>query len=152
MLQVEILEEKLNRETAQNYINGAIRKLNFFVNQHNNLLKKIGKTNITEEDYEIIKLNKTHQKVRPNEVWINVREAIPVSYGQVYNYMNKYYKDIVYKNISKITVGATSGTLEVIEMFTQKKNNKIRNYCTCKCSCGNIVKVRTDSIQSQKIS
>jgi len=52
MLQVEILEEKLNRETAQNYINGAIRKLNFFVNQHNNLLKKIGKTNITEEDYE----------------------------------------------------------------------------------------------------
>ena len=52
MLEVEILEEKLNKESHQNYINGAIRKLNFFVNQHNNLLQKIGKTQITEEDYE----------------------------------------------------------------------------------------------------
>lgn len=52
MLEIEILEEKLNKESHQNYINGAIRKLNFFVNQHNKLLQKIGKTQITEEDYE----------------------------------------------------------------------------------------------------
>jgi hypothetical protein len=31
---------------------GAVRKLNFFINQYDNILAKIGKTEITEEDYE----------------------------------------------------------------------------------------------------
>jgi hypothetical protein len=32
---------------------GAVRKLNFFINQYDNILAKIGKTEITEEDYEL---------------------------------------------------------------------------------------------------
>jgi hypothetical protein len=39
-------------QATQESVNGAIRKMNLFVNQHEQLLKKIGKTEITEEDYE----------------------------------------------------------------------------------------------------
>lgn len=52
LLEIEILEINTNTENSQNVVNGAIRKLNFFVNQHQNLLTKIGKEQITEEDYE----------------------------------------------------------------------------------------------------
>lgn len=52
LLEIEILEINTNTENSQNVVNGAIRKLNFFVNQHQNLLAKIGKEQITEEDYE----------------------------------------------------------------------------------------------------
>ena len=31
----------------------AVRKLNFFTNQYENLMKKIGKDELTEEDYEL---------------------------------------------------------------------------------------------------
>ena len=31
----------------------AVRKMNFFTNQYDNLMKKIGKEELTEEDYEI---------------------------------------------------------------------------------------------------
>lgn len=52
LLEVEILEIQANAANAKNYMEGAIRKLNFFMNQYDNILKKIGKTEITEEDYE----------------------------------------------------------------------------------------------------
>lgn len=52
MLEVEITEIQMHMENAQNLVNGALRKMNFLVNQHDQLLKKIGKTEITEEDYE----------------------------------------------------------------------------------------------------
>ena len=52
LLEIEILEIKSNSVNAQNYMEGAVRKLNFFVNQYENVLKSIGKTEITEEDYE----------------------------------------------------------------------------------------------------
>lgn len=52
LLEVEILEINTHLEGTQNHVNGALRKMNFLVNQHEQLLKKIGKTEITEEDYE----------------------------------------------------------------------------------------------------
>jgi len=52
LLEVEILELQYQLEGTQNHVNGAIRKMNFFVNQHKQLLEKVGKTTITEEDYE----------------------------------------------------------------------------------------------------
>jgi hypothetical protein len=52
LLEIEILEINSHLEGTQNAVNGAIRKMNFFVNQHKQLLEKIGKNEITEEDYE----------------------------------------------------------------------------------------------------
>lgn len=52
MFEVEALELNSQIEGTQNHVNGAIRKMNFFVNQHQQLLAKLGKTEITEEDYE----------------------------------------------------------------------------------------------------
>jgi hypothetical protein len=52
MLEIEILEIQSQIEGTQNHVNGAIRKMNFFVNQHKQLLEKVGKDEITEEDYE----------------------------------------------------------------------------------------------------
>ena len=52
LLELEILEAKANASSTKNYMEGAIRKLNFFVNQYENVLAKIGKDEITEEDYE----------------------------------------------------------------------------------------------------
>ena len=52
LLEIEILELQTQAQGARNYMEGAIRKLNFFMNQYDNVLKKMGKTEITEEDYE----------------------------------------------------------------------------------------------------
>lgn len=52
LLEVEIIELQYQLEGTQSHVNGAIRKMNFFVNQHKQLLEKVGKTTITEEDYE----------------------------------------------------------------------------------------------------
>jgi hypothetical protein len=51
-LEIEILELNSHLEGTQNYVNGALRKMNFMVNQHKQLLEKVGKDEITEEDYE----------------------------------------------------------------------------------------------------
>jgi hypothetical protein len=52
LLEIEILELNSHLEGTQNYVNGALRKMNFMVNQHKQLLEKVGKDEITEEDYE----------------------------------------------------------------------------------------------------
>jgi hypothetical protein len=52
LLEIEILEINSHLEGTQNAVNGAIRKMNFFVNQHKQLLEKVGREEITEEDYE----------------------------------------------------------------------------------------------------
>ena len=52
LLEIEIIELQTHMENAQNAVNGAVRKVNFLVNQHEQLLAKVGKTEITEEDYE----------------------------------------------------------------------------------------------------
>lgn len=51
-IEIEILELNSHLEGTQNHINGALRKMNFLVNQHEQLLQVIGRTEITEEDYE----------------------------------------------------------------------------------------------------
>jgi hypothetical protein len=52
MLEIEILELNSHLEGTQNHVNGALRKMNFMVNQHKQLLEAVGKNEITEEDYE----------------------------------------------------------------------------------------------------
>jgi hypothetical protein len=52
MLEVEIMEIQSQFEGTKNHMQGAVRKMNFFVNQYENLMKKIGKDELTEEDYE----------------------------------------------------------------------------------------------------
>ena len=52
LLEIEISEIISNEEEIKKSMQGALRKLNFFMNQHENLLKKIGKTEISEEDFE----------------------------------------------------------------------------------------------------
>ena len=52
MLEVEILEMQTHSVNAQNSVQGAIRKLNFFITQYNSLLKHLGVDEITEEMYE----------------------------------------------------------------------------------------------------
>ena len=52
LLEIEILELQGQLEGTQNHVNGAIRKMNFMVNQHKQLLEAVGKDEITEEDYE----------------------------------------------------------------------------------------------------
>lgn len=52
LLQVQILEIQTGLFNQQNYLEGAIRKMNFFTNQYKNLLKHLGVDEITEEMYE----------------------------------------------------------------------------------------------------
>lgn len=52
LMEIEILELNSHLEGTQNHVNGALRKMNFFINQHKQLLEKVGKSEITEEDYE----------------------------------------------------------------------------------------------------
>ena len=52
LLEVQMLELRSNKEKTQGLVNAALRKINFFMNQHDLLMKKIGKTELTEEDYE----------------------------------------------------------------------------------------------------
>ena len=52
LLETEILEIQVTMNNIQNSITGAIRKMNFFTNQYKSILKKLGKEDITEEEYE----------------------------------------------------------------------------------------------------
>ena len=52
MLEIEILELQTHSINAQNSVQGAIRKMNFFVNQYQSLLKHLKVDEITEEMYE----------------------------------------------------------------------------------------------------
>ena len=52
LLELEILEIQVGMNNNQNSISGAIRKMNFFTNQYKSILKKLGKEDITEEEYE----------------------------------------------------------------------------------------------------
>jgi hypothetical protein len=53
LLEVEIEDLLYKSDSAQNYVNGAIRKLNFMVTQYNTIMKSMGKDRITEEEYEL---------------------------------------------------------------------------------------------------
>jgi uncharacterized protein (UPF0216 family) len=51
---LEIRRDELiaKAELSRGYVEGAIRKLNFFTNQYDSLMEKLGKDTLTEEDYE----------------------------------------------------------------------------------------------------
>lgn len=53
LLEIKIIEAKAHLISTQNHVQGAIRKLNFFTNQYDSLMQKLGKTELTEEDYEL---------------------------------------------------------------------------------------------------
>ena len=53
MLEIKINEKQAQAASSRGYVEGAVRKLNFFTNQYDNLMKKIGKEELTEEDYEL---------------------------------------------------------------------------------------------------
>lgn len=52
-LQIDLEELFIKKETIQNYVGGALRKLSFLIEQYNGILRHIDKEFITEEDYEI---------------------------------------------------------------------------------------------------
>ena len=53
LLEIKILELQGHLEGTRNAVQGAVRKMNFFTNQYDNLMKKIGKEELSEEDYEL---------------------------------------------------------------------------------------------------
>lgn len=53
MLEVKINEMEASAASSRGYVEGAVRKLNFFTNQYDNLMKKVGKEELTEADYEL---------------------------------------------------------------------------------------------------
>lgn len=54
LLKLHIQEDESNLETAKNYYEGAVRRLNFYVNQYHSILESMGKKDhtFTEEEYE----------------------------------------------------------------------------------------------------
>ena len=53
LLEIRIHEKQAQAATSRGYVEGAVRKLNFFTNQYESLMKKIGKDELTEADYEL---------------------------------------------------------------------------------------------------
>ena len=52
LLEIKRDELVAKAESSRGYVEAAIRKLNFFTNQYDSLMKKLGKDTLTEEDYE----------------------------------------------------------------------------------------------------
>lgn len=52
MLQAEIIHLQIQIKNTNNSIHGAIRKMSYFTTQYKSILKKLGKEQITEEEYE----------------------------------------------------------------------------------------------------
>ena len=48
----KLLKLRVQGANIMNSVQGAIRKMNFFTNQYKEILKKLGKEDITEEEYE----------------------------------------------------------------------------------------------------
>ena len=48
----KLLKLRVNGANAMNGVQGAIRKMSFFTTQYKSILKKLGKEDITEEEYE----------------------------------------------------------------------------------------------------
>ena len=54
MIEVKIHEKQAQAASSRGYVEGCgSESLNFFTNQYDNLMKKIGKDELTEEDYEL---------------------------------------------------------------------------------------------------
>jgi hypothetical protein len=53
LIGLDIVELMMHTANAENSIKGAIRRMSFFATQYEAIMKKLGKEEITEEDYEI---------------------------------------------------------------------------------------------------
>jgi hypothetical protein len=53
LLWVDIVEINNHLSNAENSVKGALRKLSFFTTQYQAIMEKLGKDEITEEDYEL---------------------------------------------------------------------------------------------------
>ena len=53
LLWIDIIEINTQLNNIENSVKGAVRKLSFFATQYESIMAKIGKKEITEEDYEI---------------------------------------------------------------------------------------------------
>jgi len=53
LLWVDIVEINNNLNNSENSVKGALRKLSFFTTQYQAIMEKLGKEEITEEDYEL---------------------------------------------------------------------------------------------------
>jgi hypothetical protein len=53
LLWIDIVEINSQLNNAENFIKGAVRKLSFFTTQYQAIMQKLGKEEITEEDYEL---------------------------------------------------------------------------------------------------
>ena len=53
LLWIDIVEINSQLNNAENFIKGAVRKLSFFTTQYQAIMEKLGKEEITEEDYEL---------------------------------------------------------------------------------------------------
>ena len=53
LLEIKIHEKQASAASARGYVEAAVRKLNFFTNQYDSLMKKLGKDELTEADYEL---------------------------------------------------------------------------------------------------
>jgi hypothetical protein len=51
--EADALEREMLAASSRGYVEAAVRKLNFFTNQYDNLMKKIGKDELSEADYEL---------------------------------------------------------------------------------------------------
>ena len=72
MLGIEILELQTHSVNAQNSVQGAIRKMNFFVNQYESLLSHLGIDEVTEEMYEVEE-NRYHIMTAMKQALISAR-------------------------------------------------------------------------------
>ena len=72
MLEIEILELQTHSANAQNSVQGAIRKMNFFVNQYESLLSHLGIDEVTEEMYEVEE-NRYHIMTAMKQALISAR-------------------------------------------------------------------------------
>lgn len=72
MLEIEILELQTHSVNAQNSVQGAIRKMNFFVNQYESLLSHLGIDEVTEEMYEVEE-NRYHIMTAMKQALISAR-------------------------------------------------------------------------------
>lgn len=53
LLWIDIVELNTQINNSENFVKGALRKMSFFTTQYEAIMNKMGKTEITEEDYEL---------------------------------------------------------------------------------------------------
>ena len=68
LLQLELNEKQAGLITSENHMQAALRKMNFFVNQYESIMEKLGKSEITEEEYKVSNKFISMQKIEREDV------------------------------------------------------------------------------------